>query len=129
MGKPVKGQIAIEFAMIVGISIVTFIVMYIAYIEQVERLSLKREGILTEDLASSIQKELIIAGKVSDGYFRQFIIPATLEGTNYTLSKENITLFVETTRQSSIRRIPTVVGEPRKGANSINKSKGVIYLN
>ncbi len=127
--KAQKAQVSVEFVIMTGVILVSFIIMLFIYIEQVQRISRQREVLLVEDLAFKIQKELIIAGSVIDGYYRQFIIPDTLDGVAFSITRENNTIVVESEKQIVHRRIPSVIGEPIKGANKINKTEGVIYLN
>ncbi len=129
MDKQLRAQLSIEFIIMMSITLVSFILMYLVYFEQLQRINAQREGIMVQDLGLKYQKELLIASKVSDGYYRKFSISSTLNGINYSITRENNTIVVESNKGIVHLRIPQIIGNPRIGNNSINKTGGVIYLN
>jgi len=125
----VKGQVALEFIMMVSFMLVAFIVIMTLIFWQQEQTHRKEEQLILEDTASMIQVEILTAEKVSEGYARTFIIPASLQGAPYTVGQDNHTVIVSTQQYSVSKRIPEVHGELRFGLNSIRTGNGTIYVN
>jgi hypothetical protein len=129
MGAYLKSQVSLEFIALVGILLLTYIIFSLAITDQSILLHKKKETILIEDIAKKIQKEITIATRVSDGYYREFNVPETLEGINYTINVGEQLIEIDTEKQGIVLKIPEVIGNISKGINKINKTRGVIYLN
>lgn len=124
-----RAQIGMEFFIFIGLAFLIAIAFEIAALSQLNEFSKQKEGEAVKDLALKLQKELLIAATVEDGYIRQFSAPDTLNRVNYTLTVQNSTISVQTENSFYIVRIPSVVGNVTKGANKINKTNGLIYVN
>ncbi len=124
-----KSQIAIEFIVVIVIVFTITFVFMLSAVDSMQEISLYKEGRAVRDMARSLQEEVVFAATVEDGYFRNFTVPSTLQGIAYNISQSNNSLIVESTKASSIVRIPPVTGVITKGDNIIRKSGGDIYLN
>ena len=124
-----KAQIGAEFFVLVGLAFLVAIAFEIASLSQLNDFRIQKEGEAVKDLALKLQKELLIAATVEDGYIRTFQIPGTLDTINYSLNIQNSTLEVQSKNSYYIVRIPIVIGNVSKGTNTINKTGGVIYIN
>ena len=124
-----KAQIGAEFFVLVGLAFLVAIAFEIASLSQLNDFRNQKEGEAVKDLALKLQKELLIAATVEDGYIRTFQIPGTLDTINYSLNIQNSTLEVQSKNSYYIVRIPIVIGNVSKGTNTINKTGGVIYIN
>jgi hypothetical protein len=91
----------------------------------------EQEG--TDNMASFIQQEIILASKVEDGYNRTFLLPGQIGGKNYNIHMSNYSLAVNTSLAASFRGIPMVYNSSAKfnipGNNSIIKNQTGIFVN
>ena len=112
-----------------GLAFLIAIAFELASLEQLNDFRLKKEGEAVKDMAYKLQKEFLVAANVEDGYVRAFTIPDTLDRINYTVTTINSTISVESANSLFIVSIPQVIGNVRKGENTINKTGGVIHIN
>ena len=124
-----KAQMSVEFYVFIGLAFIVAIAFEVASIDQLNDFRLKKESEAVKDLALKLQKEVLVAAAVEDGYARNFDIPDTLDNINYSLVTQNSTIAVESKNSFYIVSIPNSVGNVIKGANKINKTGGVIYIN
>jgi len=121
-----KAQASIEFMFMVASAtfmILIFVVVYSVIYQ--DNISDKKQ-ILAQDLGFSIQNEFIMAVQVRDGYRRTFLVPDTLEGIKYNISIIGNALMLANITPIPI---PAVVGEIRKGKNTIVKENNTLCLN
>lgn len=124
-----KAQISAEFFIFLGLAFLVAIAFEIASLEQLNEFRLQKENEAVNDLALKLQKELLIAATVEDGYARVFEIPDNLDRIDYSLTTRNSTITVQSKNSLYIVAIPKAVGNVSKGTNVINKTGGVIYIN
>src|SRR3989338_1943238 len=124
-----KAQISAEFRSFLGLAFLVAIAFEIASLEQLNEFRLQKENEAVNDLALKLQKELLIAATVEDGYARVFEIPDNLDRIDYSLTTRNSTITVQSKNSLYIVAIPKAVGNVSKGTNVINKTGGVIYIN
>ena len=124
-----KAQISAEFFVLLGLAFLIAIAFEFASLDQLNDFRIKKENEAVKDLGLKLQQELLIAATVEDGYARTFTIPDTLDRINYTLTTKNSTITVESAHGRFIVSIPKAVGNVSRGANTINKTGGVIYIN
>lgn len=124
-----KAQISAEFFVLLGLAFLVAISFELASLDQLNEFRAQKESDAVKDLALKLQKELLIAATVEDGYVRNFQIPDTLDRINYTLATQNSTITVESKNSLYLVLIPNAVGNITKGANKINKTGGVIHIN
>ena len=125
-----KAQISSEFMIFVSLSFLIAIAFSLYSIEQLNDFRKQKEDEAVKDIALKLQKELITAAVVEDGYTRSFKIPDKLDNSiNYSIITKNSTITVESRNSLYTVSIPRVLGNASKGNNVINKTDGVIYLN
>lgn len=124
-----KAQISAEFFIFLGLAFLVAIAFEIASLEQLNEFRVQKENEAVNDLALKLQKELLIAATVEDGYARVFEIPDNLDRIDYSLTTRNSTITVQSKNSLYIVAIPKAVGNVSKGTNVINKTGGVIYIN
>ena len=129
MEQSPKGQVSVEFMILVGMVFFAFIVVGIIVSEKNIDINKQKELLLAEDMAKSLQKEIILAKEVQEGYLREFFIPSTLQGYEFLLVNSADQVAVQTQSYSIHKNIPEIVGSFQKGNNTINKTGGVIYVN
>lgn len=84
--KPPKGQITIEFLIIVIMLVTVFAILApIAWHRQVEVL-VERERIAATKVAMALEQEIDLATRFGDGYYRNFTLPKKLLRSPYTIS-------------------------------------------
>ena len=129
MHKTKKSQTAIEFMFLVGVAFSIVMIFMVASKDQVKEINTEKEQILVKDLAFKVQNEINLAAVLDDGYSRNFEIPNKLETIDYAISTEGGILTISTANEDSVLFIPKVNGSIQKGANSIRKENGILYIN
>jgi len=125
-----KAQLFTEFFIFLGLSFLIAIAFEIASINQLNDFRTQQESDAVKDMALKLQKELLIAANVEDGYVRLFSIPDKLDSINYSLTTlNNRTITVKSKNSLYIVAIPIAIGNVTKGANQIKKTDGIIYIN
>ena len=126
-----KSQSGVEFLMIVGVVIFFFTIFFIAINEsKSDDLDLKQTNRVKE-VALTLQDEINLAFKSTDGYYREFKLPIDLNGKDYDISITEKLVYVITDdgKDAIAYQTAEVTGQPVKGDNTIRKEGGVIYLN
>lgn len=129
--KRSNGQSAIEFMLLVG-AVLFFIIILIGIFQQeVAKKSAEKRGGLITELMLSIQNEINLAAKSTDGYTREFKIPNTVAGKSYSIGIYSGSLYLNTTDGKDALSLPTqnVTGQLRKGTNLIKKINSTIFVN
>ncbi|HLC61179.1 MAG TPA: hypothetical protein VJJ52_07165 [Candidatus Nanoarchaeia archaeon] len=125
-----KAQVSVEFFIFVGMAFMVAIAFEIAALDQLKDFRVQKESDAVKDLALKLQKEVLLAASVEDGYVRLFTIPIQLDNNiNYTLTTKNYTITVVSANSIYTFTIPNSIGNVTKGPNKINKTGGVIYIN
>lgn len=126
-----KAQISTEFYIFLGLAFLIAIAFEIASLDQLQDFRAQKESEAVKDLALKLQKEVLIAANVEDGYVRFFEVPDKLDNNiNYSLTTLNFSIItVQSKNGFYLVSIPRVFGNVTKGANKINKTNGIIYIN
>lgn len=124
-----KAQISAEFFIFLGLAFLIAIAFEIASLKQLNDFRIQKESEAVKDLALKLQKELLTAATVEDGYVRVFELPEELDTINYSLTTQNSTIVVQSKNGFYLVSIPRAIGNVSKGTNTINKTGGVIYIN
>ena len=136
-----RGQASIEFMLIMGIMF--FIFIGFVAITSSRMISLQEERYYRnlKETADSAALELRLASIMEDGYARQFDVPNTAFGKQYSLalytrngSVNNTFLFSKyvnfSVKSEIVVSLPNSIrGNLYKGRNNITKLKGVVCLN
>ena len=126
----IKAQVSAEFFLFIGMAFIIAIAFSMTSLDHINDFRIRKEGEEVKDVALKLQKELLIAASVEDGYARIFSIPDKLDDyVNYSVVTQNSTITVESKNSIFTVRIPNSVGNATKGTNRINKTNGVIYVN
>ena len=125
-----KAQVSAEFFVLLGLAFLIAIAFELASIDQLNQFRVQKESEAVKDLALKLQKEVLVAATVEDGYVRTFQIPDNLDRINYSLTTlNNRTITVQSKNSIYIVAIPKAIGNVTKETNVINKIGGVIYIN
>ncbi len=126
-----RGQIAIEFMIIVG-AVIFFISLFLLSLQQAQEDEIsKHQNIQLKEIALTVQSEINLALKSSEGYSRQFEIPEKAGNVEYEIQIDTGVVFIKTTdeRHALTLPIPEIIGDINKTQNKIEKINGIIYLN
>ena len=129
--KTKKAQIGMEFIMVVS-ALLFFITIFFSMIqENTSQKIYARESLIVREIASTIQKEIELAKKSSDGYSREFEIPSRAGNLNYNVNISQGYIMISTTNKKHALSLPTEIinGQINKTSNKIEKIMGEIYLN
>ncbi|HLG24186.1 MAG TPA: hypothetical protein VI564_04640 [Candidatus Nanoarchaeia archaeon] len=124
-----KSQISVEFLMLIGLAAIIAIAFQYVSLSQIIDFKSINEKEAVKDVAIKIQREILLATSVEDGYVRTFEIPDKLGDANYTITLQNSTLTVQSKEGLYFVRVPKISGNLSKGYNTINKTGGVINVN
>jgi hypothetical protein len=127
-----KSQVALQFVIIIGILLFVFIAFFAILSEKNQEDNEEKLMIQAQDIIYSVQREIVIATTVLDGYLRQFRIPSTIGLNDYSIyiqGPSNTTLVLNFLNNDFTKRIPPANGQPKPGLNNITKSGGEVYLN
>ena len=124
-----RAQITVEFLILIGILFIFILVIGANSLQDLNQYNTLKESEAVRDVAIKLQRELFIAANVEDGYVRQFSIPDKIDGLNYSIQTNNLSLYVSSKNAFSLVTLPYSIGNLTKGNNLINKSGGTIYVN
>ena len=124
-----KGQVALEFLVLVGISFFVFLSLMSIMLYHAQELRDRKESQMVTDVADTIQNEINSASNVKDGYIRQFTLPPDLQGKEYTVTEYANRVHVSTARYQADAIVPDYTGNIQVGTNTINKTEGIVYIN
>jgi hypothetical protein len=129
--KKTKAQFAIEFIVLIAFMFLVF-VGFIAVITSkiIEAKENERQKI-AEDIATLARNEIYLAKSASNGYSRNFKLPAKVEGNSYTIVIiDDRELVVDYIDKEYVSFLPEdVEGSINPGENTIKKESGTVYVN
>lgn len=125
-----KSQSAIEFMILVGFILFFFTLFFLAIRENMSDKLNERKNLAVKEIALSVQNEINLALKASDGYFRPFEIPEKINNQDYDISIVEKMVYVNLQDKHAIALpVANITGEIKKGKNEIKKENGEIKLN
>lgn len=124
-----KGQVAMEFLVLVGIAFFTFLTLMGIIFYHTEKLREEKEKEDLVGLSLMVQNEINSASTVKDGYIRQFKLPESINNKEYTISEENNKIYFKTRKYEAHVAVPEYQGSLNIGTNIIKKAGGIVYLN
>ncbi|MBN2112076.1 hypothetical protein JW707_03170 [Candidatus Woesearchaeota archaeon] len=124
-----KAQVAMEFVMLIMIAFMIMIVFTAFAKDSMIDIRKDEEGDALKDVVESVKSEILIASNVEDGYRRDFTIPDSVRGINYTIEISYGYINAESRNYEYSVQVPPTVGIIVKGENTIRREEGVVYLN
>lgn len=134
-----KGQSAVEAAILIGFMSFALIIVLVVSYQKLNQVQVENDQKAVVDVISIIESELNLASRANDGYYREFELPSTTNGRDYTVSfigtqstnanftEIEIKLSNSTLAQSSITPY-NVFGVICKGKNVITRSEGIVNI-
>lgn len=119
-----KAQVIMEFILftMLGIALVTALVA--VAINMSTNVLADQNTQQTEELARSIQTELLTASEMRTGYNRKLELPKNLRGGSYTITNDKETITLTSIDGVSITlATPPTQGTLQKGTNTITHEK------
>ncbi len=106
-----------------------FTLFFLAIQTNIEERNREKENLIIKNLALSVQDEIDLATKASDGYFRGFDVPNLISGKDYDIELIDGSVYIKTARNALSLQVDDVIGQIQKGKNMIKKENGKVYLN
>jgi hypothetical protein len=127
MGK--LAQISFEYVYLFGFSLVLLTMFAAIASSQITQAKNENEQRALQDTAFILRSEINMALESYDGYTRSFMMPTIVDGfvVNGTIKGKEIQ--VRTSQKEYYVYISSVQGNFKKGINTINKTRGIIYVN
>lgn len=124
-----RAQITVEFTLMMGFAFI-FLIGLLIVVQSYA--SAYRETLEAEELAhwtDFLQRELLLAASVQDGYTRHFELPLNIKGQSYVVNntEPGIALVLADGR-SHARRTPAYTGTFGPGDNTLRKEGGIISV-
>jgi hypothetical protein len=125
------GQSSFEFIAIVGILFLVVLGIFAFVQSRTYAVIQERNSGLLEGVGNIMRSELDMATSVQGEYYREFTLPESLEGFNYSiklLGKKDVTIQMENSEYVVFLN-SNVSGFVNKGLNIIRKSGSNISIN
>lgn len=126
-----KAQSSLELAIILSI-LMLFTVAIFAFIQARMSSAIKeRDNYLVQGIGDIISTEVNLALSVNGDYYREFNLPFSIEGKNYsiqTTGPSDIEITIEDSSQVVFLNTD-VVGSFQQGKNIVKKTNDVITIN
>lgn len=127
--KHKKGQGALEFLIVIGAAVFLFAILMIIVYNNVSEVNREKERRIIENIALSVQDEISLAVKSTDGYSREFNIPEKIGSQDYNINITGSRIYIETEKNAVSYPVKDAEGNIKKGLNLIKKENGQVYLN
>lgn len=129
--KNSRSQTATEFVAMVSFLLFFFAVFFLAIQGNMSTKMRENKDLAIKEIALTAQDELNLALESTDGYYREFKIPQTLNGQEYDINITEGLVYVRTVDNKYAIALPVanVTGDIRKDVNIIKKENGEILLN
>lgn len=126
-----KGQVAIEFLIIVGAVIFFTSLLMLAIKTSHQEEIYKQQNIQLKEIALTVQNEINLASESIDGYSREFQIPQTAGSQEYEITLDTGIVYIKTTNDKHALSLPVkkTTGNLNKTLNKIEKINGQILIN
>ncbi|MGV8172273.1 MAG: hypothetical protein ACP5OA_06295 [Candidatus Woesearchaeota archaeon] len=129
-----KGQVAIEFLMLIVMAFIVVMTLLIATLAISENNSETKAYREMDDLGKALQQEFMLASQLEDGYVRKINLPLTFSGKEYhaIVGQSNPTngyLVLQYEEKELYYLIPPVNGSITLGDNILVKQNGTLRIN
>jgi hypothetical protein len=124
-----RAQVALEFLLFIIIGVMFLLVM-ISLGARLSAQALEEQGTKeAEELAISIQEELILAAQVQAGYYRILDLPLELRNGEYTITNTEDSITITKNDLTITLKTPATNGTFVKGRNVIRHEQETIIIN
>jgi hypothetical protein len=126
-----KGQLTVEFLILVSVLVIMFTVFTFSEASLRERTSYIKSSEETEELCENIAFEINSAVKFGDSYKRNFHVEEEIFGvSDFQISISDYAVFIDWDGRSTTCTIliKNIIGDVKKGWNLIENMNGIIYV-
>ncbi|MBU0666723.1 MAG: hypothetical protein ABIC91_00100 [Nanoarchaeota archaeon] len=123
-----KSQLSLEFMSFLSFAILLSIILLVVINITLGEKITEKNFLELKNLGYSIQRELILATEVYDGYSRTIFVPEQINSLDYSLSNTDRLLIIRFEETDITFPIPKINGVVVKGNNTIRKTAGVVYI-
>ena len=129
--KSKKAQIAMEFIMVMGAVMFFMTIFFMMVQNSTEEKMYKREYLMVEEIALTVQNEINLASSSVDGYSRNFSIPNKAGNLDYEINTTSGVVYIRTTNNKHALTFPIqkINGDINISDNTIQKINGEVFLN
>ncbi len=126
-----KAQSGVEFIIFISIMLFVFSISYLTFFYEDMSIFEEKSDSMTIRAADKISFEINTALSIGDGYSKQFELPETIMGREYSISVESGLVFVESGKSSAVTHILTdnITGQVMPGTNYMKNTDGEIFVN
>lgn len=125
-----RGQVAIEFMVLFGFVLASFVVFFLIIQNSAEDRAEEAQNAEIRELALVVKDEIALAFRSPDGYYREFELPLYDNGEYNITIQENLVFVVSGDEDHAISMsVQDIEGQILKYQNVIRKEDGTIKLN
>ena len=126
-----RGQLSIEFIMIIGAAMFFFVALFAVFNSILSDRADTRTNEYFFEFAESIRQEIVLAHEASDGYERNFLLPETINKRYYDMEIQGSWIVMKSDDERFSLSVPVlnVTGNLQKGNNVIKNVNGEVFLN
>jgi hypothetical protein len=124
--KQKRAQSAMEFTLMIGFAIFFLILVIVAMEDIISEQYSKREDLALKSTALSVVNEISMAYSSSEGYEREFYVPAD---SDFQINLTEGFVYAQKGSRSTAYPAYPVTGNLQKGTNTIRKINNSVFLN
>lgn len=124
-----RGQIALEFVMVMGVAVMIMMLFLVASGNEISNIQNDKVRTELKDVLFRTQNEINLASEALPGYERQFENPDKLSGTPYTINSSQTEMTGQAGEYQFLLVTPEVIGSGKTGYNLIRNVNGIVCLN
>ena len=131
LARSKSGQSTIEFVILVTAVLFFFVIFFVFIQENIAVTKYESTRVAVREVALTVQNEIQLASSATDGYERQFTLPADINGLPYLINVVDSSVYIRTTDGKHALALPVgdVTGDVVIGVNSVTKVNESVYLN
>ena len=127
-----KAQAAVELMIVMGFLLFFFIVFIGTIQGKMQEKTDEKKTIILKDIVKTVQEEIDLAVRSTDGYTREFKIPERIINSEYEISLFEGIVYAKTTdeKHAIAVNIKNITGDiSNEEPNIITKQNGLVYMN
>lgn len=134
-----KAQTTTEFMILMGVMMLIFIIFFTVIGQRMVRIQIDTNREKVKQFANLVTNEIILAQQVQNSYNRNFFIPDSIDGQEYSISMtrtdetditKGVEIVIEYSGESYVKFVDGKInGTLRKGNNRIFKQNETIQIN
>src|SRR3989338_8502223 len=110
-----KSQTAIEFLILFAAALLFFALFFAIINERISEKNKEKEMILIKNLALSIQDEINLAARATNGYQREFSVAEKISSKDYYINITDDRIYIKTDKNAISYPVEKIEGSIKKG--------------